>query len=151
MLHIWMSHVTHMCVWPDLSICVTWLTHMCDPRCQQVPTTPPPTHTRTHTLAHTQTHTNTHTKTHTHTSDQTHLHVCHDSFTCVMWLIHMCDMTHSHVWHISISCVSWLLYMCVMTPLHVCHDSFRSQRCWKTHMMHRHSRSPTLSLQMCPK
>jgi len=27
------------------------------------------------------------------------LHVCHDSFICVSWLIHMCDMTHPYLWH----------------------------------------------------
>ena len=30
--------------------------------------------------------------------DIAHSHVCHDSFTCVTWLIHMCDMTQSLVW-----------------------------------------------------
>jgi len=54
----------------------------------------------------------------------THLHVWHDSFTCVTWLIYMCDMTHLHVWHDSFTCVIWLIYMCDMTHLHVWHDSF---------------------------
>jgi len=34
-------------------------------------------------------------------------YVCHDSFICVSWLIHMFVMTHSYV--------SWLIHMCVMT------------------------------------
>jgi hypothetical protein len=29
--------------------------------------------------------------------DMTDLYVCHDSFTCATWLIHMCDMAHSYV------------------------------------------------------
>ena len=31
--------------------------------------------------------------------------VCHDSFTCVPWLIHMCAMTHLYVCHDSFMCV----------------------------------------------
>ena len=33
--------------------------------------------------------------------DMTRSHVCHDSFTCVPWLIHMCVMTHAA------RCLSW--------------------------------------------
>ena len=42
-------------------------------------------------------------------------YVCHDSFMCVTWLIHMCDMTHSCVWHDSFICVTWLIHVCDMT------------------------------------
>jgi len=50
-----------------------------------------------------------------HMCDVTHSYVCHDSFTCATWLIHMCDMTHSYV--------AWLIHMCDMTHLYVRHDS----------------------------
>ena len=34
----------------------------------------------------------------------THSYMCHDSFICVPWLIHMCAMTHSYVCHDSFIC-----------------------------------------------
>ena len=38
-------------------------------------------------------------ETHTHVIHaMTHSCVCHDSFMCVPWLIHVCAMTHSFVW-----------------------------------------------------
>jgi len=43
----------------------------------------------------------------------THLYVWHNSFTCVIWLIHMCDITHSHVWHDS------FIYVCDIAHSHV--------------------------------
>ena len=46
-------------------------------------------------------------------------HVWHDSFTCVIWFIHICDKSHSHVWQDSFTCVTWLIHMCDMTPSHV--------------------------------
>jgi len=49
----------------------------------------------------------------------THLYVCHDSFICVPWLIHMCAMTHSYVCHDSFICVPWLIHMCAMTHSYV--------------------------------
>jgi len=54
----------------------------------------------------------------------------HDSFTCVLWLIHTCAVTHSQgrdrtQWRYdSFLCVPWLLHMCSMTHSHVCQDSF---------------------------
>jgi len=61
----------------------------------------------------------------------THSHVCHNSFTCVTWLIHMIeingfidDRTHSHAWHDSFTWATWLIYMCDMTHSHGQHDSF---------------------------
>jgi len=47
----------------------------------------------------------------------THSYVCHDSFICVSWLIHMCVMTHSYVCHDSFIFVSWLIHMCVLVCL----------------------------------
>jgi len=58
----------------------------------------------------------------------------HDSFTCVLWLIHTCavthsqgrdaehsgGMTHSYVCHDSFTCVPWLIRMCARTHSHVC-------------------------------
>ena len=38
----------------------------------------------------------------------THSYVCHDSFICVTWLIHMCAVTHSYVWRDSIL---WLIHV----------------------------------------
>ena len=62
----WVCHVTHMnqCVMSRIHVlCVTWRTHMCD------------------------------------------MYVWHDA------LIHMCDITHLHVWHESFICVTWLIRM----------------------------------------
>jgi len=36
--------------------------------------------------------------------------VCHDSFTCLPWLIHMCAMTHLYVRHDSVMCVPWRIH-----------------------------------------
>ena len=65
-----------------------------------------------------------------------HSRVCHGSFTCVSWLIHMCVMARSHVCHGSFTCVSWLTHMCVMAHLHVCHGSFTcvSYHVWMSHL-----------------
>jgi len=52
------------------------------------------------------------------------LHMSHDSFICVTWLIHTCDMTHLYVWHDSFIRVTWLIHMCDMTHSYVWHDSF---------------------------
>jgi len=65
--------------------------------------------------------------------DMTHWHVCHDSFTCVPWLIDMCAMTHSHACYDSFTGVPWLIYMCAMTHPHECHDSFTCVP-WLIHM-----------------
>jgi len=58
-----------------------------------------------------------------------HLHVWHDSFIFVPWLIHMCDMTHSYVWNDSFICVTWVIHMCDVTHSHVCRDSFIRVTC----------------------
>ena len=52
------------------------------------------------------------------------IHVWHDSFICVTWLIHVCDMTHSYVWHDSFICVTWLIHICDVTHSYAWHDSF---------------------------
>jgi len=50
------------------------------------------------------------------------IHVWHDSFTCVTWLIHVCDITHSHVWHYSFTCETWLIHMCDIDNIHTRDD-----------------------------
>ena len=66
-----MCDMTHSYVWHDSFICVTWLIRMCD---------------------------------------MTHSYVWHDSFIRVTWLIRMCDMTHSYVWH------DWFVYDMTQVP-----------------------------------
>jgi len=68
--------ITHSCVWNDSFVCVTWLIRM---------------------------------------FDMTHLCVWHDSFVCETWIIPACDMTHSCVRHDSFVCVTWLICVCCMT------------------------------------
>ena len=72
---------------------------------------------------------------HTGESDKwLRIHTHHDSSTCAVthshmtWLIHTFAMTHLHVCHDSFTCVPWLIYMCAMTHLHVCHDSYPHRR-----------------------
>jgi len=120
-------HMTHLYVWHDSFICVTWLIHVCDM-----------THSyvwrdsficvlvlsaiwilefgdlmcvRMCVMSN-------------HMCDMTHSYVSHDSFICVTWLIHVCDMTRSYVWHDSFICVTWLIHVCDMTHSCVWHDSF---------------------------
>jgi len=58
--------------------------------------------------------------------DMTHSQVCHDSFTYVIWHIHMCATmwatTHSHVCHDSFICVPWFILICdrPTTATHYC-------------------------------
>jgi len=56
-----------------------------------------------------------------HMCDMTHWYVWHDSLICVTWLIHM---TLWHVWHDPLICVTWLIHICDMTHSHTRHDSF---------------------------
>jgi len=71
-----------------------------------------------------------------------HIHVCHDSFTrviwnewftCVTWPIHMCGKTHSYVRHNSFIRVTWFIRMCGTTHSYVCHRSFTCV-VWLVHM-----------------
>jgi len=48
------------------------------------------------------------------------LYLWHDSFVCVMWLIHVYDMTRMCVWHDSLLCVTWLVMYVRVTWLDVC-------------------------------
>ena len=61
------------------------------------------------------------------------IHVWHYSIICVTWLIHMWYMTHSYVLHDSFICVTWLIHMCDMTHSYVIHDSFICVT-WLIHM-----------------
>ena len=64
-----------------------------------------------------------------------------DSFTCVIWLIHMCvpwrihtcDMTHSYVWQTLFTRAPWRIHMCDMTHSYVCCDVFTCVP-WRIHM-----------------
>jgi len=73
-----------------------------------------------------------------------HWYVCHDSFICVSWLVHMCATTRhnkssamqldelafwkrekaSSEWCYSFIRVPWLIHTCDMTYSYVRHDSF---------------------------
>jgi len=68
--------------------------------------------------------------------------VCHDTFICVAWLIHMCDLTYSYVRHDlfvcvigphSCTCVKWHIHMYDTTHSYVWHDSFICVT-WRIHM-----------------
>jgi len=94
----------------------------------------------------------------------THSCVCHVSFACVPWLLHMffswnptfyysfisvpwlippvlwlipaCAMTHSPTSHDSFICVPWLNHLCAMTHSHVCHDDSFTRVSWLTGVVH---------------
>ena len=97
----WLLHscdMTYSYVWHEPFICATWLLHTCD-------------------MTHSHVCQNSHLTRQGYggilnmhecvVSDMTHSYVWHDSFICVIWLLHMCDMTHSYVWHDSSTCVTW--------------------------------------------
>ena len=77
------------------------------------------------------------------TCDMTCSHVCHDSFTCVTWIIVMCAFTPSSAatWrpartltstlpsHDAFMCVPWLIHMSAMTHSFICHTA--STRRWR--------------------
>jgi len=51
-------------------------------------------------------------------------YVCHDSFICVTWLIHICDRTlHPtrpfQMCHDSFLCITWLIHMYTRTHLYI--------------------------------
>ena len=53
-------------------------------------------------------------------------YVCHDSFICVPWFIHVCAMTHSYVCAVVwVMCVTWLIHIMKHitqeVSVHVCH------------------------------
>jgi len=64
----------------------------------------------------------------------TYLHVWHDSFSFVTWLIYTCDMTDVQVWkpfhmqHDSFTRVTWLIFMWDMAHSHVtCHEPLKTR------------------------
>jgi len=93
----------------SMSVCETWLIHMCD-----------------------MTHSNVWHDSRLYICDMTYSNVrckwifrtCTSMSTCETWLIHMCNMTHSYVWHDSFIRVTRLIHMCDMTHSYVWHDSF---------------------------
>jgi len=48
----------------------------------------------------------------------------HDSFACVIWIIHTCAMAQLHVWHDPLLCAQWLILMCDMMHSLLLHGSF---------------------------
>ena len=116
--------MTHSYVWHDSSICVTWLTHMCDM------THPYVWHDSLIDVTRL-----------IHMYDMTHSYVWHDSSICVTWLIHMCDMTHLYVWHDWSICANvFVRHVCGFGMFHwsllyVMQDSFVSSKraCDMTH------------------
>ena len=152
------AQMTHLCVWHDAFMCVTWLIHVCDMThscvwhdsfmCDM-------THESrvTYLIYTTQIWAMTYSRV-WHDSliyvpfATTHSYVWHDSFTCVTcsrrqrkdsyvwhdsfmcvtWLIIMCDMTHLYVWHDSFICVTLPIHKCDMTHSYVWHDSLISKK-----------------------
>jgi len=97
------SNPAQQCLWPDPSICVTWLIRMCDV------THPYVWHDlflRVLWLIR---------------LGKLELVV---GLQLVTWILHICAMTHPYVCHDSSICVPWLIHMCAMTYSYVCHDSF---------------------------
>ena len=82
---ICMCDMTHLYVWHDPFVCVMWLICMCD---------------------------------------VTHLYVWRDSFVCVTWPICMCYVTHSYVWYGPFVRVTWPICMCDVIHLYVWRDPF---------------------------
>ena len=77
-----MCGMTHLYLWHDSFICVTWLIRMCD---------------MTHLYVW---HYSFRCVTWLiYMCDMTHSYVWHDPFICVIWHIHMCETTHSYVCH----------------------------------------------------
>ena len=127
---------THVYVWHDTFLCVTWLIHMCAMTCAYVwhdacicltwhiytcgVTSWYVWHAVCYilpynciTLHHAATATHVYML---HITDRwdvcrmTRSYVWHDSFICVTWLMHMCN---------SSICVTWLIHMCDMTHAYV--------------------------------
>jgi len=98
--------MTHLYMWHDASINVTWQIHACE-ICTSAHTD---IHTRTHTYMNTDIHkhiythiyahryTQTHIRTHVHTRTQP-LPYGLLTFIRLTWLIHTCDITYSYMSH----------------------------------------------------
>jgi len=123
LLHIWMSHVTHMIAGTNIHVCETWLMHRGLLHCKSH-ITRWMSHVSHIWMRHVTTRHVTHMNVSCHTYESVMSHiwishvtqmneschpsewvilhvekeVWHDSFTRVTWLIHTCDMTHSYVW-----------------------------------------------------
>ena len=98
----WLMHVrdtTHVCVWHDSYIYVTWLIWQGEGIWIVL-------------------------AWYMYVCDMTHAWMWHTSFVYVTWLMYVCDVTHSYVWHDSFICVTWLIHMCDVTHSYVWHDSF---------------------------
>jgi len=70
--------------------------------------------------------------------------VWHDSFIYATWLIHMYDVTHSYVWHDPFICVAWPIHttwpisIFDLTHSYIWHDSFIYVT-WLTHTSYQHT------------
>jgi len=82
--------MTHLCVWYDALICVTWCIYV-----RHIPFTC--------------------VTWRIHVCDMTHSCVWDDAFMRVTWRIDICDMTHSCVWHDALICVTWPIRTCNKT------------------------------------
>jgi len=109
-------------VWHDSFICVTWLIHTCDLTHSIYVTW----HIHTYEWVGTDKFVVSHTcgtlcrpYVNIQRCDMTHSYVWHDSFICMIWLIHMCDTTHSYAWHDSFICVTWPIHTCEMTQSYI--------------------------------
>ena len=89
------AQMTHLCVWHDAFMCVTWLIHVCDM-----------THLRI-TISNQGAFTRAHVPWLVHMYDMKYSNV------------HMCPVTHSYVWHDSFTCVPRLLHSWVHHTTHL--------------------------------
>jgi len=99
LIHMTHSYVTHLYMWHDSFICVTWLIHMCD-----------------------MTHSYVWHVTHLYMWHDSFICVTWLIHMCDMWRIPTCDMTHSYAGHDSfihmslmtcVSCDKTHSYMCL--------------------------------------
>ena len=115
-MSIYMDDTTHLHMWHDSFIYVTWLILVHDITCSHV--------WRVSMCATWLTC----VRHDSHVCDMTHMcvwydsHVCDMTQMCVAWL-NICDMTQSFMWRDSIICVTWLNHLCHMTQSYVRHDS----------------------------
>jgi len=63
-------------------------------------------------------------------------YVRHDSFICVIWLMHTCDMPHSHARHASFIRVPWLFHICDVIRLFVRSYVRHHSRIWMGRVKH---------------
>ena len=132
-IHI--SDTTHLYLWHDSFIRVTWFNCMCV--ILRMPREQTCTYHRREIFPETWL---------IYMCDMTHSYVWHHPFTCVIWLVHLCGKTRFYVWrvpcqenrnvHVIIEtlfwrhdlfvCVTWRMSMCDMTYSSIWQDSLIS-------------------------